>query len=405
MPNFHYQAVDQSQKTVKGAVEAATPLAARKLLRKQNLLPIEVHEARKSLILSLRDMNGANGKMPAKMLALFTRQLATLLGSGVRVEAALETIATQSANPKLKATALDLRANVLDGQSLGVAVEGHPQTFDRFYASCLIAGEVSGRLPLIASKLADHVDNAAKNRQAVILAMIYPALLALISVAVVIALLTFVVPDIVRAFTARGADLPALTRGLIATSDWLNRFGLRLILGLGLIAAGLARAFAYVPFRHGWHRFLVTFRPTRGAVLKLAGVQFTGTLATLLNSNVTLADALGVASQTLHNSYLRARLQDLVKQVREGASLSTAMTDLNIFQPMTIAMVVSGEASGDLGSGLERSSEDQLTEVNALIKTIVSLVEPLVLLVMGGVVMLLVLAILLPIINLNGVVQ
>jgi general secretion pathway protein F len=250
--------------------------------------------------------------------------------------------------------------------------------------------------------LAIHIEDRARNRQSLQLALIYPALLAVVSLGVITALLTFVVPDIVRVFTARGAELPGLTRGLIAVSDWITRWG--------AIAAAIAGACLFTglallrrpAIRLAWDRWLTRAPVIRGLVLQLNSAQFAGTLATLVQSGVPLADALAAAAGTVPNRFIRTRVAQVTRDVQDGAALSTSVQAAGVFPPMLVAMIASGEAGGRLGDSLERAARDQATSLKATVSTIVALVEPAVLLLMGGIVMLLVMSILMPIVGLNG---
>ena len=227
-------------------------------------------------------------------------------------------------------------------------------------------------------------------------------MLALVSVGVIVALLTFVVPDIVRVFTARGADLPGLTRGLIAVSDWMTRWGF--ILGGGL-ALGLVAGLALLrqpALRLRWDGWLIRAPLIGPLVLRINAVQFSGTLATLVQSGVPLAEALRAASGTVPNRFMRHRVREITQAVEDGTALSQAVKAAGVFPPMLIAMIASGEASGRMGESLHKAAADQAAGLKATVSTIVALVEPAVLLVMGGVVMLLVMAILMPIVGLNG---
>ena len=232
------------------------------------------------------------------------------------------------------------------------------------------------------------------------LALIYPAILIAVSVAVVIALLVFVLPDIVRVFAARGAELPPLTRAMIALSEGLSRYGAILV----LVLAGIVGGALVLLRKPGARRVLDRGIWRLGLARQVVLVQFTGTLATLTQSGVTLTDALTAATSTVSNLEARATLTQVTHDVREGAALSRALAAQSGFPPMMITMIASGEASGSLPALLGRFWQDQSQTLQARIKTLVGLVEPLVLLLMGGVVMLLVLAILLPIVNLNTLV-
>lgn len=391
MAVFAYRAVDGQGAAQRGTLEAETVVAARKSLRDQDLLPIQVDPVR----------TVKPGRLPPKTLALVTRQLATLIGGDVRIEEALSTVA-QEATPKAAAVLAALRSAVLDGRSFGQALGDHPAIFGEFYQASVRAGESAGQLPSVMEHLAVFVETRAKNAQTVQLALLYPALLALVSLGVIVALLTFVVPDIVRVFSNRGAELPGLTRALIATSEAVQRYGLWAVAGTTVVAMGMGAALRNPATRLRWHRAMLRVPGLRGLVLKSNTSQFAGTLATLTISHVPLTDALAAAADTVPNLAIRAEVRQATVRVREGVALSTALRDTGVFPPLLLAMIVSGEANGRLGASLTRAAEDQARDLEAVVAATVALVEPGVLLLMGGVVMLLVMAILLPIVNLNS---
>jgi len=408
MAAFAYSAVDARGRSTKGIVEAASASAARQALRARALLPVSVEPTATSagspgagVAGLLRRRSGAIG---ARALSLVTRQLATLIGAGIRVEDALRTVADQAGSARIASLLITLRAAVLDGRSFAQALGDHPQVFGDYYRASIAAGEASGRLGQVMDHLAAFVETRARNRQTVQLALLYPGILAVVSLAVITALLTFVVPDIVRVFTARGAELPFLTRALIGLSAFVSTWGIA-VAGLAAAAVGAGLWLLRRPrLRMRWDRGLARSRLTRGFVLKSNAAQFAGTLATLTVSRVGLMEALSAAAQTVPNLHVRARVEAAAGRVREGASLSASLSEAGVFPPMLIAMVASGEAGGVLGQTLSRAAEDQARDLNALVAALVALVEPAVLLLMGGIVMLLVLAILLPIVNLNNLV-
>ena len=401
MAAFSYKAVDKSGASSSGLIEASSASAARAELRARALLPLSVEptKAGKAGFGSGRTL-GIGGRA----LTVVTRQLATLIGAGVRIEDALKTVADQASNARTASLMLTLRADVLDGQGLAPALDAHPHVFGSFYRASVRAGEASGRLGDVMDHLADFVETRSKNRQTVQLALLYPAILALVSVGVIIALLVYVVPDIVRVFTARGAELPFLTRSLIATSDFLANYGLVML----AIMAGLGALAVWVLSKPGprlrFDRWMASAWPMRHFVLKSNAAQFAGTLATLTVSRVPLTEALQAAGDTISNTHIKARAQEVSARVREGTALSKAMHQAGVFPPLLVAMVSSGEAGGTLGASLTRAAADQARDLDALVSALVALVEPAVLLIMGGVVMLLVLSILLPIVNLNNLV-
>ncbi|TYB83775.1 type II secretion system F family protein [Oceaniovalibus sp. ACAM 378] len=402
MAAFSYKAVDKAGAATSGLIEASSAPAARAELRARSLLPLSVQPT-KSKSGALFGGNRVRG-IGGRALTVVTRQLATLIGAGLRIEDALKTVADQAGNPRVASLMLTLRADVLDGQGLAPTLDGHPHIFGAFYRASVRAGEASGKLGEVMDHLADFVETRSRNRQTVQLALLYPAILAVVSLGVIVALLVYVVPDIVRVFTARGAELPLLTRSLIATSDFVATWGL-VVLGVVLGAGGLAAWALSKPRPRLWFdSWMARAWPMRHFVLKSAAVQFAGTLATLTVSRVPLTEALEAASDTIGNRYIRARTQEAGARVREGTALSQAMHRAGVFPPLLVAMVSSGEAGGTLGPSLTRAASDQSRDLDALVSALVALVEPAVLLIMGGVVMLLVLSILLPIVNLNNLV-
>ncbi len=405
MPAFSYQALDPAGKSAKGIIEAASAAAARGALRKSNLSPISVEPTAQKKQANARAPLFIRSRISRRALVLLTRQLATLVGSGIGVEQALKTVADQSGQVAVTSLLLNLRSSVLDGRSFAQALAEYPQTFGDFYRASVAAGEASGQLGQVMEHLSSFVETRAKNRQTVQLALLYPAILAVVSLAVIVALLTFVVPDIVRVFTSRGAELPLLTRSLIAVSDFINQWGLVVLGAIAGLFVGAAALLRQPAMRRRWHRFLARFALTRGFSLKANTVQFAGTLATLTVSRVPLVDALEAATRTVPNLYIREKITQAALRVREGTALSRALDDAGVFPPMLIAMIASGEAGGVLGQTLSRAADDQEHDLNALVATLVALVEPAVLLLMGGIVMLLVLSILLPIVNLNNLVS
>ena len=403
MAAFTYRAVDARGRREAGVIDASSAAGARAMLRERALLPLSVEAGAE------REASPASGgaqrwfrpRVGAKALALVTRQLSTLIGANVRVEEALRIVARESAAQRVGAVLLDVRQAILDGRTFAEALGDFPEVFSELYRASIAAGEQAGRLDAVLAHLADFVEARQRSAQTVRLAMLYPALLTLVSVGIITLLLTYVVPDIVRAFVSRGADLPLLTRALIGLSDWINSYGLLLVGGIALAVLAARRWLATPANRLAFHRFLAKNPPSRGLSLRLNAAQFAGTLATLLQSGVPLMEALSAAANVTPNHFVRARIAAATAQVREGASLHAALAEADCLPPMLLAMVASGEGSGDLGQVLARSAADQQRELDSWVATLVALVEPAILLLMGGLVLLLVLAILLPIVGLN----
>ncbi|MFA8386239.1 MAG: type II secretion system F family protein [Pelagibaca sp.] len=402
MPAFSYRAVDASGKKAKGVLDAVNEASVRADLRKRNLLPLSVEatKQRASITGSPR-----RHRLNLKRQVLVTRQLATLVGAHVRIEDAIQIVAEQLNGTRDTSLLLDLRAAIVDGRSFADALDTMPVGFDEYFRASVRAGESAGRLAHVLEHLATHIEDRARNRQSLQLALIYPALLALVSLGVIVALLTFVVPDIVRVFTARGAELPGLTRGLIALSDWMQRWGLWGALGIGLGLAGFGALLRMPDFRLRWDRWLTQAPLFRNLVLLMNSAQFSGTLSTLVQSGVPLVEALQAAAGTVPNRFIRMRVTEITRNVQDGAALSKSVQAAGVFPPMLVAMIASGEAGGTLGNSLERAARDQGGSLKATVATIVALVEPAVLLIMGGIVMLLVMSILMPIVGLNALAE
>lgn len=399
MPAFLYRAVDPAGKKTKGLLDAANAAAAREDLRNRKLLPLSIEptQQRVGTFTTARPH-----RIALKKQVLITRQLATLVGAQVRIEDAIKIVADQMSGARDVSLLLNMRAAIVDGRSFGEALNDASGSFDEYYRASVRAGENAGKLAEVMEHLAVHIEDRARNRQTLQLALIYPALLALVSLGVIVALLTFVVPDIVRVFSARGAELPALTRGLIAVSAWLQRWGLMAAMSI-VIAFAMGGALLRRPaLRLKFDGWLTRVPGIRSLVLRLNSAQFSGTLATLVQSGVPLADALAAAAGTVPNRFIRMQVGQITRNVQDGAVLSRSVEAAGVFPPMLVAMIASGEAGGKLGDSLERAANDQAASLKATVTAIVALVEPAVLLVMGGIVMLLVLAILMPIVGLNS---
>ena len=407
MAAYRFKAMDAGGKAQSGMIEAATPAAARQMLRGRGLLPLDVQASAApgagaaSAGKATPSLARTGARMPLAALTLVTRQMATLLGSGLRIEDALSTIA-QGQPPRVAGVLLTLRAQVLEGRSFADALTAYPQVFSEFYQASVKAGEQAGKLDQVMTHLAAFVESRARNRQTVQLALLYPALLALVSLSIITLLMAFVVPDIVRVFTSRGADLPFLTRALIGVSSFVRGYGL--VVGLGGVIAllGFGRWMQTPRNRLAFHRFLAEGRLTARLVQRSNAAQFAGTLATLVQSGVPLIEALNAAADVTPNLHVRARVAEVTDKVRQGSSLRRAMDEARVFPAMLTAMVASGEAVGNLGAALDHAATDQQRDLDAWVRAMVALVEPAILLVMGGLVMVMVLAILLPIVSMNG---
>lgn len=299
---------------------------------------------------------------------------------------------------------LAIRAKVLEGYSLASALAEYPRSFPDIYRSTVAAGEKSGHLDLVLEQLADYTERRHETQQKIKMAMLYPFILMGVAVLIIIGMLTYVVPKMVSVFENRDEALPFLTQALIDSSDFLKANGLWLILLMVVIGIVYQQAMKRETMRQSAHRFYLRV-PLLAKIIKGADTaRLTSTLSILFRSGVPLVEALSIAGAVTSNMCIRSAVADAAEKVREGGSLNRSLDASGYFPPMLIQMIASGEASGELDSMLERSAQNQQRELEGLLSTLVGLFEPIILLVMGGVVLVMVLAIMLPIISLNNLV-
>ena len=399
MAAFSYRAVDGLGVAQRGVIEASSPLAARRLLRERSLVPVAVAATAE---IAATPGSKRRARVGTKALAVLTRQLATLVGTDIRVEEALRLVAGQAATPVVAELLLNVRGAILDGRSFTAALAEHPAAFPEFFRASVAAGEASGRLDQVLAHLADFVENRQRAAARLKLALLYPALLGGVSLVMMTLLLIYVVPDIVRVFVSRGAALPLLTRLLIGLSSFVTHYGVTVMAAVALAVVATRRWLAAPANRLRVDRWVATTRPFAGFSRQLNASRFAGSLATLVTSDVPLVDAIPTAAAVTPNTFVRARALDVAARVREGTTLRRAMDEAQVFPPMLVAIVASGEASGRLGPVLTRAASDLQRDLDTLVATLMGLIEPAVLLLMGGLVLLMVLSILLPIINLNN---
>lgn len=407
MPVYAYRAADKGGAQKKGVIEANGPAAARAMLRDQGLLPLSVDPvgSPKGLNRGVNIMALLRPGISSRQLATVTRQIATLVGSDIPIEESLRLVATQSEAPQVSAILHEVRGAILDGRSFASALALQPKAFPEFYRASVAAGEQSGKLPSVLEHLAAFVETRQANAQKLQLALLYPALLASVSFGMMVLLMVYVVPDIVRVFVSRGAELPFLTRALIAISAYIQNYGLYTALAVA-VAFLIFNRWSQAPAnRLAIHRFFNERPPFRRFSRQYNAARFAGSLATLVESAVPLIEALHASAAVTPNRWVRDKVLGVAQRVREGQSLRGAMAEAGVFPSMLMAIVASGESSGRLGPALGRASDELERELDALTGTMVALAEPLVLLLMGGLVLMMVLAILLPIINLNNLVQ
>jgi general secretion pathway protein F len=402
MPAFEYKALDARGKQKHGVLEADAPRAVRQQLRNRGLTPLAVEPAveQQTRTSALRKA----GSISSADLALVTRQLATLIQSAIPVEQALSAAAQQTEKPRIRSMLIAVRAKVMEGYALADSLALFPRAFPRLYRSTVAAGERAGHLDLVLNRLADYTEGRQEARQKIQLAAIYPIILSVVAIAIVVFLLTYVVPDIIEVFLKQGQELPALTQAMLTVSDFLAAWGLYLL--VLLIFGLLAFRFALTKpgFRLRFHKRLLHLPLVKGMVRGVSTARYASTLSILTTSGVPLVDAMRIAGEVLSNDYLRQQLQEAARKVSEGGSLHRSLEQTGYFPPMMLHMIASGEASGELDNMLERTARMQENTLQSQIAALVGLFEPMMLLVMGVVVLIIVLAIMLPILNMSNLV-
>jgi general secretion pathway protein F len=411
MAAFAWQALDARGKVRQGVLEGESPRQLRQHLRSEGLVPVSVEEVqgRRARTAGTRGGRERRASVDRRLrpmdLALFTRQLATLLRSRLPLEEALRIVAQQAGRAGQRNLVTAIRSRVAEGMSLADALRQFPRAFPEYYPATVAAGEQSGRLEVVLERLADYAENASTARQKVLLSLLYPALVTLVALAVVIGLVTYVVPEVVKVFERMEQELPLLTRGLIAFSDFLRDYGWILI-GLGVLVVLAVRwAYSRPEGRKRIQRQLLHV-PLVGRLLRELNVaRFARTFGILLGSSVSATEALRVSANVLTSLPIRDALLDAADRVREGSAIGTALYNTGLFPPLMLNMIASGEASGQLVEMLDRAAETQERQMLHAVAALVGLMEPLLILVMGGLVLVIVLAIMLPIFNINQLIQ
>ena len=401
MPAFRYQALDAVGRTVAGVLQADTPRQARTQLRAQGLLPAAVEQVSAK---SGERRPWARGISSAE-LSLVTRQLATLLASGLTMEQSLTALVEEASDARTREILSGVKAEITAGLSLAAALGMYDESFPDFYQALVHGGEESGALPTVLQHLADYLDARQALKQKTGLALLYPILVTVVAVLVVTGLLVYVVPQVVQVFQQSRQSLPLLTRALIGLSDFLR--GAWPYLAVGLVAAFAAARYALrrdAP-RRRWHALLLK-TPWLGPLIRGVNTsRFASTLAILVGGGVPLLAALASGARVITNMVMREAVEQAIERVREGSSLARALGATHNFPPLLVHLVASGEMSGKLEPMLERAAHLETQALERRLAVFLTILEPVMILVMGGIVLLIVLAILLPIIEINQLVR
>lgn len=406
MTAYRYRALNPDGKLIKGFLEGDSERQVRGQLRSRSLRPVEVVEANRPAANSVSWRPRLfQPRISAGDLAMVTRQLSTLVLSNLPLDEALQAAAQQSRSARIKGMLLQVRSRVSEGYTLAYAMGEFPLVFNEMYRAMVAAGEHSGHLGPVLEQLADYTEQRQYTSQKLKMAMIYPFILVGVAITVVVALMIFVVPELVGIFAHSSRELPLLTQILIASSDFFRQWGIWLFLGIAALVVMFRQLLRNESRRRKWHRLQLKIPGWSRLVTAIDTARFASTLSILMASGVPLLDALRIAGQVLTNLVLREDSKVVAELVQEGSSLNRALQHSGRFPPMMVHMVASGEASGELETMLARSADNQERELEMTLGTMMALFEPLMVVVMGGMVLLIVLAILLPIFDLNTMVK
>ena len=404
MPAFEYSALNKRGREERGVLEADSMRQVRAMLRDRGLSPLDVAASREKKERANPLARLLTPSLSIQELAMVTRQLATLIGAGLPVEEALLAVSKQSENPRMEGMLISVRSKVLEGFSLAMSLADFPRAFPQLYRATVAAGESAGHLDLVLNRLADYTETRQASRQKVQQAMVYPIILFVLTLAILSGLLGYVVPDIVKVFSDTGQDLPFLTTLIIQMSDFVRDWGLVMLILIVALWLGASQLLKQPAIRLQYHRRLLHMpliaKLSRGTNTS----QFSSTLAILSSSGVPLVEAMRIAGQVLTNAWLRTKVAEATTRVSEGASLNAALEESGYFPPMMLHMIASGESSGELDEMLARVATHAQSDVDMTMGIMLSLFGPMMLLMMGGAVFTIVMAILLPIMNLNQLV-
>ncbi|MCL2872103.1 MAG: type II secretion system inner membrane protein GspF [Betaproteobacteria bacterium] len=399
MPRFQWEAVDAQGRVSRGAREAESARALRQTLQSEGLTPTAVDDA----LDATATLSWT--RLPPTQVSLLTRQLATLVYSGLPLHQALQAVTDQTDDKHVRAIVAALAQHVASGESFSAALAHYPRTFSPLYRGLVAAGVESGLLPEVLQRLADYLDARLALKQKFVTALIYPALLTVVALAVIVVMLTYVVPQVVAVYEHSRQTLPWLTRALIQTSGFLRATGVYWLIGLVIVFFIAGIAYRRPPIRERVHRFWLKVPGIGRLQQSLETARFASTLAILVGSGAPLLRGLETAADVLNLLPIRQAVQNAVGHVREGVALARALKESGVFPPILIHLVANGEATGKLAEMLERAAAELEREAERRLAWITALVQPVLIVIMGAIVLALVLAIMMPIVSMNQLIR
>jgi general secretion pathway protein F len=405
MGAFEYTALDAAGREQTGVLEGDTPKHVRQALRERQLLPVTVTAVAERESRSARRFTLARRGVSASDLALFTRQLATLVRAGLPLEEALLAVSQQTEKARIQSIIIGVRSRVMEGHTLADGLTAFPRVFPEIYRATVAAGEQSGHLDNVLERLADYTENREVMRQKIIGALLYPIVLSVVCFFVVGLLMVYVVPKVLQVFEASRTQLPVMTRLLVGTSDFLRTWGIWLVLAIGAGAFLFERSLANLDNRRRFHHFQLRL-PIVGRVVRgFNAARFTRTFSILSASAVPVLEAMRIAGDVVNNVPMHEAVSQAAARVREGAPIGRSLAVSRLFPPMTIHLISSGESSGELDQMLERAAVSQERELDGILTALVGLLGPAMIVLMGAFVMGIVFAMLLPIFEMNTLIR
>lgn len=404
MAAFSYKALDAKGRNKSGILEGDHPRQIRAQIREQGLIPLEVEPAAEKEQKISKGFQLFQPKISSGDLALLTRQLATLVESALPLEEAILAVAEQCEKPRQKNMMMAVRSKVVEGHSLADSMGDFPYVFDQLFRAMVAAGEKSGHLDTVLERLADYTEKKQQTRNVMIQAMVYPTIMVLVALVIVTLLLTHVVPKIVGQFDSMGQELPGVTQFLIAMSEWVQAYIFHTLFIFISVIFLFRHLMRNDKFRLQMHRRILSM-PIFGKVIKgLNTSRFASTLSILTASAVPILEGMRISGQVLLNDYIKKLVLEAAGMVQEGSSLKVSLGKTKVFPPMMMHMIASGEKSGELQQMLSRAANNQDREFEMQVSVALSILSPMLILVMAGIVFFIVIAILLPIVSLNQIV-
>ncbi|PID71804.1 MAG: type II secretion system protein GspF [Desulfobulbus propionicus] len=408
MPVYEYTALESSGKKAKGILDADSITAARQKIRAQGIYPVEIRESLakvketgSSSLLALR----LGTKIKPQEIHVATRQLATLLGAGIPLIQALDGLIEQTTNRFLKKTIAQIKDAINEGNSLTAALEEHPRLFSKIYINMVRAGEASGSLDVVLERLAEFGENQTALRSRIKAALLYPLFMAIVGIVVLVLLITFIVPSITSVFEGTQQALPLPTILLISSSAFLQQYWWLLLMLMGVLFFGISFFLKTDKGRQLWDKAKLSLPGFKDLNSKIASARFGRTLASLLSAGVPLTSSLTIVKNIVNNTLLAALIKEAGEELEKGKNLSQVFRGSSYFPPMLVQMIAVGEQSGSLEKMLEKAADSYEKEVEAKILALTSMIEPVMILVMGVAVTFIVISILLPIFEMNQLIR